>query len=238
MNSIAESNRFAVKEVWLRNWRRDMNRVCKMGVGEIIERKSRFIAHVFYIENEAAAVSYINEVKKKYWDARHNCFAYVLGNQNEIQRFSDDGEPSGTAGKPILEVIEKQQLVNCLIVVTRYFGGTLLGTGGLIRAYQAASKEGISSASVVPILEGIKASILTDYNNFGKLQYLCTENHVEIISAVYDENVHLSIIVEKSLYNNFIKQVTERFAGRITLQDIEQVMYSIGESKAEFFSVN
>ena len=109
-----------------------MKIIYKEGKGEIEEKKSRFIAHVYPVQSEEQAVSYINEVKKKYWDARHNCYAYVLGEDAGFQRFSDDGEPQGTAGKPILDIIMKSGIYNCLIIVTRYFGGTLLGTGGLI----------------------------------------------------------------------------------------------------------
>ena len=123
-----------------------MKRIRNGGSGEIVEKKSRFIANVFSVDDEETAVRYINEVKKKYWDARHNCSAYVIGDKNELQRFSDDGEPSGTAGKPILEIIDKSGVHNCLIVVTRYFGGTLLGTGGLIRAYQASAKAGLDAS--------------------------------------------------------------------------------------------
>ena len=106
------------------------------GSDEVVEKKSRFIATVFPVKTEEEAVAIIEETKKKYWDARHNCFAYVIGSKNELQRFSDDGEPSGTAGKPILDVLTGEGVHNALIIVTRYFGGTLLGTGGLVRAYQ------------------------------------------------------------------------------------------------------
>ena len=111
-----------------------MKKIIKAGNGEFIDKKSRFIAYICNIESEEQAVKIISEIKKKYWDARHNCYAYILGDNNEVQRFSDDGEPSGTAGKPILEVITGNECSNCLCVVTRYFGGVLLGTGGLVRA--------------------------------------------------------------------------------------------------------
>ena len=133
-----------------------MKRLRKSGTGEIVEKKSRFIANVFDITDEEMAISIINEVKKKYWDARHNCSAFVIGDNNEIQRFSDDGEPSGTAGKPMLEILLKSDVRNCLVVVTRYFGGTLLGTGGLIRAYQAATKEGIDASEIMEVFDGIR----------------------------------------------------------------------------------
>ena len=157
-----------------------MKIIYKEGEGEIEEKKSRFIAHVYPVQSEEQAVSYINEVKKKYWDARHNCYAYVLGEDAGFQRFSDDGEPQGTAGKPILDIIMKSGIYNCLIIVTRYFGGTLLGTGGLIRAYQAASKEGLEHSTVLSVSDGVLAQIDADYNSIGKIQYICLEMHIDI----------------------------------------------------------
>ena len=115
------------------------------GSGEIEEKKSRFIATVRPVGSEEEVTAFLAEMKKKYWDARHNCFAYVIGEKNELVRCSDDGEPSGTAGRPMLDVLLKEELHNVAVVVTRYFGGTLLGTGGLVRAYQQAVKEGLSN---------------------------------------------------------------------------------------------
>ena len=120
-----------------------MNIILKNGSGEIEEKKSRFICHIFKIKSEEEAEEYITAVKKKYWDARHNCWAYSIGEKQPALRCSDDGEPSGTAGKPMLEVLTGQELHNVVAVVTRYFGGTLLGTGGLIRAYTKSTQEGI-----------------------------------------------------------------------------------------------
>ena len=114
--------------------------------GEIVEKKSRFIANVFPVDSEEQALEIVEKTKKQYWDARHNCFAFVIGKNNEVQRFSDDGEPQGTAGKPILEVLTKGNIHNTLIIVTRYFGGTLLGTGGLVRAYGQSSKAAIENS--------------------------------------------------------------------------------------------
>ena len=116
---------------------------------EIIEKKSKFIAHVFPVQTQEEAEGHIQKLKKQYWDAAHNCYAYQLGEKSEIQRFSDDGEPQGTAGKPILEVLKGENLTNVLVVVTRYFGGTLLGTGGLVRAYGRTAKEGVIKANII-----------------------------------------------------------------------------------------
>ena len=131
-----------------------MKIVYRAGQGEIVEKKSRFIANIFPVHSEEEALAYIEEIRKKHYDARHNCFAYVIGEKNEVMRGSDDGEPSGTAGRPMLEVLLGEELHDVLAVVTRYFGGTLLGTGGLVRAYSAAVKEGLSKTEVIERLSG------------------------------------------------------------------------------------
>ena len=128
---------------------------------EIIEKKSRFIADIFSVSSEEEALQILEKVKKKYWDARHHCWAYAIGNEQVQERLSDDGEPSGTAGKPILEVIRGNEIHNVLIVVTRYFGGTLLGTGGLVRAYTQAAQEGIAASTIVTKTQGYKVKIQT-----------------------------------------------------------------------------
>lgn len=210
-----------------------MKRIKMGGSGEIIEKKSRFIANVFDVDSEETAVQYINEVKKRYWDARHNCWAYVIGNNSEMQRFSDDGEPSGTAGKPILEVLNSSGIRNCLIVVTRYFGGTLLGTGGLVRAYQAASKMGIDNSSVCEVLEGVRLSVDINYNNVGKMQYICAETGASIIDSAYGENVHMDIVIAKECYNTFLRKIADGFAGTVEPEELGKVDYANIEGRIE-----
>lgn len=141
--------------------------VYKGGQGEITEKKSRFIATVRPVESEDEAVSFINETKKKYWDARHNCSAFVIGKRQELTRCSDDGEPAGTAGRPMLDVLLKENIHNAAIVVTRYFGGVLLGTGGLVRAYQQATKAGLSASEIIEKKDGAVLFIRTDYTGIG-----------------------------------------------------------------------
>ena len=130
--------------------------VCGCGTGEITEKKSRFIADVFPVASEEEAASHIEKIRKQYWDARHHCWAYVIGRNPGTERMSDDGEPAGTAGKPILEVIKGRRLTDVLVVVTRYFGGTLLGTGGLVRAYTSAAAEGLSRAGIMRKIKGVR----------------------------------------------------------------------------------
>ena len=157
------------------------------GEGEIVEKKSRFIATVKPVDSEEEASAFIAEMKKKYWDARHNCSAFVIGEHNEIQRSSDDGEPAGTAGHPMLDVLLGEGIHNTAVVVTRYFGGTLLGTGGLVRAYSAATKEGLANSTIITKYWGTKLLVNTDYNDIGKIQYLIGQREIHIMYAQYTE---------------------------------------------------
>ena len=161
----------------------------------------------------------IEQLRKKYWDARHNCYAYVLGGKSEIQRFSDDGEPSGTAGKPILEVITGNECGNCLCVVTRYFGGVLLGTGGLIRAYTNAAKEALSVCRLGELTEGVHAFLDVDYNYVGKVQYICAQNDITIVNTEYADGVTFELMMENAARNVLEKNMTEMSSGKICLRD-------------------
>lgn len=186
------------------------------------EKKSRFIAKVYKTDNESEAGSYIEEARKKYWDARHNCYAYVIGNNNEITRCSDDGEPSGTAGKPILEVITRMGVHNCLIIVTRYFGGTLLGTGGLVRAYTDASVAALNNSRLATQVQGVRYVITTDYNGAGKIQYGMASLDAIIDDTEYTDKVTMKVVIEKKWEKLLIDTVTEITNGRaVILKDCE-----------------
>lgn len=211
-----------------------MNIILENGVGEIEEKKSRFIAHIYSVNSEEEAEQYIYKIKKKYWDARHNCYAYIIGDKGQVQRFSDDGEPQGTAGKPILDIISSSGLVNCLIIVTRYFGGVLLGTGGLIRAYQAASKEGLLNSDIAMVSDGIAARIVTDYNAYGRLQYICSDTGVDITQADFGAEVIIMLVADTAKMCSFEKRITDAFSGNIVLTDKKNVKFckkSSGEIK-------
>ncbi len=197
-----------------------MEQNCKVileeGCGEIVEKKSRFIAHVYCVHNEEEALKRIEEVKKQYWDARHNCYAYTIGRNNTIQRYSDDGEPGGTAGKPILEVLLLEEMSDCLIVVTRYFGGTLLGTGGLVRAYRQAAREGLANTLTGKLQFGRELSFTTDYNTAGKLQYLIGNegDRAFILDTVYTDSVGIKILCRDDCVNGLVKKIVEAANGR------------------------
>lgn len=186
------------------------------------EKKSRFIAKVYKTDNESEAGSYIEEARKKYWDARHNCYAYAIGNNNEITRCSDDGEPSGTAGKPILEVITRMGVHNCLIIVTRYFGGTLLGTGGLVRAYTDASVAALNNSRLATQVQGVRYVITTDYNGAGKIQHGMASLDAIIDDTEYTDKVTMKVVIEKEREKLLIDTVTEITNGRaVILKDCE-----------------
>lgn len=196
----------------------------KFGRGEIVEKKSRFIAQVFPIKDEEEALLQIEKIKKEYWDARHNCYAFVVGKNNEIQRFSDDGEPQGTAGKPILEVLTNGNYHNTLIVVTRYFGGTLLGTGGLVRAYGQSSKAGIENATVAKVCDGVNVSVETDYNYIGKIKYVMAQMNIEAAEE-YGANVKLDIDMKKTDFEKFRSQIVDLTGGTAKFSEVKNIEY-------------
>ncbi len=179
------------------------------GQGEIEEKKSRFIATVQPVSSEAEALAFLAKIKKQYWDARHNCYAYTIGKANELMRSSDDGEPGGTAGRPILEVLVKSDIHDCIIVVTRYFGGTLLGTGGLVRAYQKAAQAGLADSVIIEKVTGRKMTIRTDYNGIGKLQYLLAKDKITALDTRYTDSVEIDVIVPAVDYQKFCDTITE-----------------------------
>ena len=212
-----------------------MKTVYQGGEGEIIEKKSRFIATVRPIESEEEAVKFINEMKKKYWDARHNCSAFVIGERQEISRCSDDGEPAQTAGRPMLDVLLKEEIHNAAVVVTRYFGGTLLGTGGLVRAYQKAVQEGLANSIIIDKLPGRKLTIGTDYVGLGKIQYLLGKENLTIIDTVYTEQVEISVMIPSEIQQKIEKDIIEATSGNAKISWGEEVLYALMENSVKLF---
>ena len=202
-----------------------MKRVLKTGKGEIVEKKSRFISIAMNVDSPQQALDYVNSIKKKYYDARHNCYAYICGNDGQEKRFSDDGEPSGTAGKPMLDVLEGFGVTNCLVVVTRYFGGTLLGTGGLVKAYSSAAKEALENAGLAEEVCGIRGFITVDYNSVGKLNYILSAGGIYVLDTAYEENVKLDIVGEIADINRLKPTLNDAFAGRISIESEQEVRF-------------
>ena len=194
--------------------------------GEIIEKKSRFIATVRLVETEEEALAFIEEMKKKYWNATHNCFAYVIGERRECVRCSDDGEPSGTAGKPMLDVLLGEELYNTAVVVTRYFGGTLLGTGGLVRAYSGAVQAGLAASTVIEKHHGISLQVTTDYTGIGKIQYIAGERSLPILDSEYTDKVVLKLIVPDDQIEEVKKAITEGTNGRAGLEKDAELYFA------------
>lgn len=205
------------------------------GVGEIVEKKSRFIATVAKIENEEEALEFIAKMKKQYWDARHNCYAFVAGKNQELQRCSDDGEPNGTAGRPMLEVLLREDIHNIAVVVTRYFGGTLLGTGGLVRAYQKSVQEGLKNSIIIERMQGQSLEIHTDYNGIGKVQYILAQEEVPVIDTEYTDKVVVKLIVPSEKKEKLQEAVTEGTNGTAVYQWGEQVEFAAIEGKIKIF---
>lgn len=191
----------------------------KGGSGEIVEKKSRFIATLSPVASEEEAAGFIESIKKKYWDARHNCSAFVVGERAQLTRCSDDGEPAGTAGKPMLEVLLGCGVRNAAVVVTRYFGGTLLGTGGLVRAYTQAVQAGLKASEIAVMQYGTELLIETDYSGIGKIQYILGQMGLEPAQAEYVEAVRLKLLVSKQDVVRLRRELTEATAGRVKIED-------------------
>lgn len=205
------------------------------GEGEIVEKKSRFIATVEAVETEEEAIAFVEKMKKKYWDARHNCSAYVIGSKGQLERCSDDGEPNGTAGKPMLEVLRGMELRNVVVVVTRYFGGTLLGTGGLVRAYTKAVQEGVENSVIVEKQLASKLLIGTDYNGVGKIQYILGQRGIKILESDYGESVKITALVPVSLYGFIEAELIEGTNGKAVLEKEEDVYFGVVEQEIILF---
>ena len=195
------------------------------GEGEYIEKKSRFIGIVRKCETEAEATAFVEEMKKKYWDARHHCSAFIIGSKGELTRCSDDGEPSGTAGRPMLEVLAGSGIKNVAAVVIRYFGGVLLGTGGLVRAYTQALKEALANCQVGVMRYGVKLELTTDYNGIGKIQYYLANKGIEPLSTDFTDKVVLQLIVPIEEWEGVEKALVELTNGKISVEKLEQLFF-------------
>lgn len=193
--------------------------VTKEGTGEIVEKKSRFIGSSYIVESVEDAEKKIAEVSKKYWDARHNCYAYVIGKNSENTRCSDNGEPSGTAGKPILEVITGAGLTNTLVIVTRYFGGVLLGTGGLVRAYTQAAQAAIAASETGEMVYARQLTIEVAYNMINNVKYFLEQNKISISDPRYTENVQYDICVKEEDKEKITEGLIQKCEGKITITE-------------------
>ena len=190
---------------------------------EIVEKKSRFIANIAAVSSEEEAIEFIEKIKKKYYDARHNCYAYIIGDKGDKKKCSDDGEPQRSAGMPMMEVLENQGYFDIVVVVTRYFGGTLLGVGGLIRAYQGALIEGLNASVSGEINEGFRAKYRFGYDFYGKIKYIAESENIVIEDTLFDETVTISLIFNDSESERLQKKLVEETNANIERLLLEKI---------------
>lgn len=209
--------------------------IYREGNALIEEKKSKFIARTKSVYTQEEALQYLEELKKEYWDARHYCYAYTLGERNEIVKCSDDGEPSQTAGKPILDILQKSQVHNAIIVVIRYFGGTLLGTGGLVKAYQAAAKEGLERSGIMQLLSGIKVTLTIEYTHLSKIQYILEQNRCFILNTDYSNEVALTLLIPEEKIEMVEASMKNQMAKDVSFQNKQKCFYGFDEDKVKIF---
>lgn len=193
--------------------------VKKQGYAEIVEKRSKFIANVYPISSQMEANDIINKIKKQYHDAKHNVYAYIVEGNSTYSKYTDDGEPQGTAGLPIFDMLQKQNLKNVLIIVTRYFGGVLLGTGGLVRAYTEAAKQGLKAAQIVEIKETIEFRLEFNYELKDKILFYLKKEEYEDKEIFYGENVRINIKIPKEEEKVFVERIIEISEGKVNFID-------------------
>ncbi|HYE82586.1 MAG TPA: YigZ family protein [Clostridia bacterium] len=195
-----------------------------------IEKKSKFISYVQPVYSEEEALQFLNSIRKKHYDATHNCYAYILGESMNTQRSSDDGEPSGTAGVPILEVLKKSEITNSIVIVTRYFGGILLGAGGLIRAYTEGAVRGIKAAGTIGVQPFAVHQLRMDYSFLSKLQYELSKKDYIIENTEYLENVTMRVLTLSEQKDRFVEDIAQWTNGSITVEFLGEQMFKVDET--------
>lgn len=205
------------------------------GTGEFVEKKSRFIATVEPVKSEEEALNFIGRIRKQYWDATHNCTAFTIGERHQLTRCSDDGEPAGTAGRPMLDILLKEDVHDVAVAVTRYFGGTLLGTGGLVRAYSKSVQEGLKNAVILEKQSAVRLSIGTDYNGIGKIQYILGQNGITTLSSEYADTVTLEVLTPLPRLHSLMAAITEGTGGRARLTPGASCQYALMDGEVLLF---
>jgi len=201
------------------------------GEDRFVEKKSEFIGYAKRVESEEEAKAFVLEIKTMHKQATHNCWAYIIGSNKGIQRYSDDGEPQGTAGIPILEVMKKSDITDCAVVVTRYFGGVLLGAGGLTRAYTKGASVALKAGGVVEKVNGVKVILNLEYDMIGKVQYFCGQNNWHIDDTEYTDKVIVSILAEMEVADKIEKEAIEASNGKIIVSKSEKDIYFKEENR-------
>lgn len=211
-----------------------MKIVLEGGTAEITEKKSRFIAEVRPVRSEEAAAVFLAQTRRKYWDAKHHCSAFVTGEHNEQSRCSDDGEPSGTAGRPMLAVLTGADVHDVCVIVTRYFGGVLLGTGGLVRAYGAAALAALKASRCAEKVCGFRFQIAADYNEIEKVRYLLCQSGCPVTDCEYGADVRIRTVVPADRLESLKREVTDKTAGRALFMNEEAVQYAMEDGAPLF----
>ena len=204
-----------------------MRKLTESQEGIYIEKKSKFICHLYSVKNVDEITEILKSEKKKYYDARHHCFAYILGDDASDIKCSDDGEPSGTAGRPMLDVLQKEGVTDILCVVIRYLGGTLLGTGGLVRAYQSALKDAIEKSSFKNESEAVIVKYKYAYNFDAKISSFLRDKNIKVLANDYSDMVEITIVLEKDIYSSIDLRLTDITGGSIEKTDETLCMYAL-----------
>lgn len=199
--------------------------VRKESTAEITEKKSRFIAHMKHVETEDEATAFVAGIKKEYYDARHNVYAFILN--NGFKKYSDDGEPTRTGGFPVLEMLEKEGITDCVCVVTRYFGGTLLGTGGLIRAYTGAAKECLKECGLLKKTVCDRLQITCDYTFLSKVEHILKIGNYLVENISYAEGAVIDVICEKNKTANLKKEISDTFGVSVAIEEKGEIYYTL-----------
>ncbi len=193
---------------------------------EYIVKKSKFIGYIMPVKSSEDALEFIQKISKKHWDATHNVYAYIIRDEN-VKRFSDDGEPQGTAGMPVLDVLEKNGLTDCVVVVTRYFGGIMLGAGGLVRAYSHSASIAVNAGAVITMALCAKVKVACDYNFYGKLSSVIAEENGKIISTAFEDNVTVEFILENDKFESFNSKLIDSSNGRFNAEKTDEFFSEI-----------
>ena len=206
----------------------------KDGEGQITEKKSRFIGEIKKVSGPEEAMAFVEAAKKKYFDAKHHCFAYVCGSDGKQERYSDDGEPSGTAGQPLLALLKGGDITDSVLIVTRYFGGVLLGPGGLARAYSAAGEAAINAAEFAGLATGTQVKLSYPFKDESTVRRLCANlaesgAALEIRNVEYYDECSMDIVCQKEFYETFVKRVTDTLAGCVTVEKKDETTMLIKE---------
>ena len=204
-----------------------MKKLVSSEEGIYIEKKSKFICHLFTVTSADEVTEIIKAEKKKYYDAKHHCYAYVMGDDGSDIKCSDDGEPSGTAGRPMLDILQKEGLTDILCVVTRYFGGTLLGTGGLVRAYSAALKDAIDKSTFKNETEAVIVKYKYGYNFDARISSYLRDKDIKVLDSEYSDAVEITIVLEKEMYSAVDADLVNITNGSVEKTDETACMYAL-----------